>query len=138
MHKIYLKIEPEKKEGDKQEKPEPMSDANREAIKKLISDFLLAYYDTKLIFGNTEDDKDILDESLVDKIDGYSFAQNKADDVDKVRYYWAYNMPCALLVCGGNNTEFWNDNLKSIYDMLHKDILLNVRTAMAAGFKEII
>ena len=47
-------------------------------------------------------------------------------------------MPCALLVCGGNNTQFWNDNLKSIYDLLHKDILLNVRTAMAAGFKEVI
>jgi len=45
-------------------------------------------------------------------------------------------MPCALLVSG--NTPFWNDNLKTIYDMLHKDILINVRTSMAAGFKEII
>jgi hypothetical protein len=54
-----------------------------------------------------------------------------------MRYYWAYNMPCAILV-SGQSVLFWNDHLKSVYDMLHKDILLTVRTAMAAGFKEII
>lgn len=58
--------------------------------------------------------------------DDYSFKQNKSDDIDKVRYYWAYNMPCAILVNGSSN-QFWNDNLKNIYEMLHKDILLNVR-----------
>lgn len=94
------------------------------------------YYDTKLIFG-TIDDKDLLEESLMNKLDEYSFAQNKSDDLDKVRYYWAYNLPCALLVTG-SDLEFWNSTLKNIYDMLHKDILLNVRTTMAAGFKEVI
>ena len=137
VHKIYLKYEPEApKEGEKAS--QPISDEHKTKLKTLVKDYLLAYYDTKLIFGDTTDDKDILEESLVDKIDGYSFAQNKADDVDKVRYYWAFNMPCAILVCGKDNAQFWNDNLKTIYDMLHKDILLNVRTAMAAGFKEII
>jgi len=32
----------------------------------------------------------------------------------------------------------WQEKLKPIYDLLIKDILLNVRTALAAGFKEII
>ena len=93
------------------------------------------YYDMKLIFGSVED-KD-LEDSLMNKLEEYSFAQNKSDDVDKVRYYWAYNMPCAILV-SGNSLTFWKDNLKTIYEMLHRDVLVNVRTAMAAGFKEII
>jgi hypothetical protein len=94
-----------------------------------------AYYDMKLIFGSIEDPD--LEESLMNKLEEYSFAQNKTDDVDKVRYYWAYNMPCAILV-SGCDIKFWNDVLKSIYDLLHKDVLVNVRTAMAAGFKEVI
>lgn len=93
------------------------------------------YYDMKLIFGSIEE-KD-LEDSLMNKLEEYSFAQNKSDDVDKIRYYWAYNMPCALLV-SGSDLKFWNDNLKPIYDMLYKDILVNVRTAMAAGFKEVV
>mgnify|MGYP006893258641 CR=1 FL=1 len=95
----------------------------------------LTFYDDKLIFdGDAE--KELLEESLINKLDDYSFTQNKADDIDKVRYYWAYNMPCAVLVNQG--TTFWDDHLKPKYDLLYKDILLNVRTALAAGFKEII
>ena len=45
-------------------------------------------------------------------------------------------MPCALLVNGGQ--KFWTDHMKSIYEMLYKDMLVNVRTAMSSGFKEII
>ena len=30
------------------------------------------------------------------------------------------------------------DHMKNIYELLYKDILLNVRTTMAAGFKEVI
>ena len=84
-----------------------------------------------MIFGNAEE-KDEIEDSLVDKLDEYSFMQNKSDDVDKVRYYWAYNMPCAILVNGGNS--FWLSHLKNIYELLYKDILINVRTAMSAGF----
>jgi hypothetical protein len=102
----------------------------------LVKETCETYYDTKLIFGNIED-KDLLEDSLMNKLEEYSFAQNKSDDLDKVRYYWAYNLPCTLLVTG-SNLDFWNSTLKNIYDMLHKDVLLNVRTAMAAGFKEVI
>jgi hypothetical protein len=45
-------------------------------------------------------------------------------------------MPCAILVNGGQ--KFWLDYLKSIYDLLYKDILINVRTAMSSGFIEVI
>ena len=45
-------------------------------------------------------------------------------------------MPAAILVNKGNT--YWKDQLKGIYDLLYKDVLVNVRTAMAAGFKEII
>jgi len=45
-------------------------------------------------------------------------------------------MPCAILVNGGQ--KFWLDHLKSIYVLLYKDILINVRTAMSSGFIEVI
>ena len=72
----------------------------------------------------------------MNKIEEYSMGHTQADDIDKVRYYWAYNMPCAILV--NSNNDLWIDTLKPIYDLLYKDVLINVRTAMAAGFKEVI
>ena len=45
-------------------------------------------------------------------------------------------MPCAILVNGGQ--KFWLEHLKAIYDLLYKDILINVRTAMSSGFIEVI
>ena len=94
----------------------------------------ITYYDTRMIYGG-KDEKD-LEDSLLNKLDDYSFMQNKIDDVDKIKYYWAYNLPCAIL-CNGRS-KFWFSHLKGIYDILYKDILINVRTAMSAGFKEII
>jgi small nuclear ribonucleoprotein (snRNP)-like protein len=52
-----------------------------------------------------------------------------------MKYYWAYNMPCAIMV---SEPLFWKENLKKIYEMLYKDILINIRTAMSSGFKEVI
>ena len=62
----------------------------------LVNQFCSAYYDTKLIFMSDEPEKELLEESIMKE--EYSFTQNKQDDVDKIRYYWAYNMPCAVLV----------------------------------------
>lgn len=111
----------------------------KESIQNLIKEMCLAYYDQKLVFGDKDAEKELLDESLMNKLDDYSFAQNKgdADEVEKVRYYWAYNMPCAVLV-NKDTPSFWVDHLKPIYELLYKDILINVRTALASGFKEII
>ena len=53
-----------------------------------------------MIFG-ADKEKENIEDSLMNKLDEYSFMQNKTDDVDKIRYYWAYNMPCAILVNGG-------------------------------------
>lgn len=82
-----------------------------------------------------KEDSDFED-SLMNKLDDYSFMQNKTDDVDKIKYYWAYNMPCAIMVNGGQ--KFWFSHLKSVYEVLYKDILINTRTTMSAGFKEVI
>ncbi len=49
---------------------------------------------------SVKEDSDFED-SLMNKLDDYSFMQNKNDDVDKIKYYWAYNMPCAIMVNGG-------------------------------------
>ena len=76
------------------------------------------------------------EDSMMNKLDDYSFMQNKNDDVDKVKYYWAYNMPCAIMVNGGQ--KFWFSHLKNIYELLYKNILINTRTTMSAGFKEVI
>ena len=52
------------------------------------------------------------------------------------RYYWAYNIPCALLVNG--KSKYWFSSLKNVYEILYKDILINLRTSISASFKEII
>jgi len=93
----------------------------------------MMFYDTKLILGGAEDD---FESSLMEKLEECSFKQNKTDDIDKVKYYWAYNMPCAILVNQGQ--KFWFTHLKNIYELLYKDILINVRVTMSSGFKEII
>jgi|TARA_B110000305_G_C19425563_1_gene633399 hypothetical protein len=72
----------------------------------------LIFYDLKLINAPAEGD---LEDSLMEKLDEYSFMQNgKTEDVDKIKYYWAYNMPCAILVNGGQ--KFWVSHLKNVYD----------------------
>ena len=90
----------------------------------------MIYYDMKLIFPEAEGE---LEDSL--KLDEYSFMQNKSDDVDKIKYYWAYNMPCAIMV---NPALFWKSHLRNVYELLYKDILINIRTTMSSSFKEII
>lgn len=123
VHQIFLKIE---------QVPDANKDSSVAQIKELINQMCLSYYDLKLIFG----EKDDLENGLMDKLDDYSFMQNKTDDVDKVKYYWAYNLPCALLVNG--KSVFWFSHMKNIYELLYKDVLINLRTTIAASFKEII
>jgi hypothetical protein len=65
-----------------------------------------------------------------------SFTANQTDDIDKVKYYWAYFMPCALLLNGGNS--YWESRLREIFTRLYKDVLLNVRKSLAAGMFEIM
>ena len=55
--------------------------------------------------------------------------------MDKIKYYWAYNMPCAIMV---NPAPFWKSHLRNVYELLYKDILINIRTTMSSSFKEII
>jgi hypothetical protein len=102
----------------------------KEELRSLITKACMIYYDMKLIFPEAGGD---LEDSL--KLDEYSFMQNKSDDVDKIKYYWAYNMPCALMV---NDPKFWKSHLRNVYELLYKDILINIRTTMSSSFKEVI
>lgn len=61
---------------------------------------------------------------------------NQNDEVDKIKYYWAYYISCALLLNGGQ--QFWEIKLKSIYQKLYKDLLLNVRKTLAASLVEVL
>lgn len=65
-----------------------------------------------------------------------SFTANSNDDIDKVKYYWAYFIPCALMLNGGQN--YWESRIKGVFQKLYKDILLNVRKSLAAGLYEIM
>jgi hypothetical protein len=65
-----------------------------------------------------------------------SFTANTNDDIDKVKYYWAYFMPCALLL--NNGQTYWELKIKGIFQKLYKDILLNVRKCLAAGLYDIM
>lgn len=84
MYQIHLKI------------TDDLDSASKEQLQGLISRACQIYYDMKLIFPSKEDGD--LEDSLINKLDDYSFMQNKSDDVDKIKYYWAYNMPCAIKV----------------------------------------
>lgn len=63
-----------------------------------------------------------------------SFTANQNDDVDKVKYYWAYFIPCSLVLNGGN--VFWESKIKDVFQKLYKDVLVNVRKSLAAGMVE--
>lgn len=65
-----------------------------------------------------------------------SFTANQNDDVDKIKYYWAYYIPCSLLLNGGN--KFWEMKIRDIFSRLYKDVLVNVRKSLAAGMIEIM
>ncbi len=65
-----------------------------------------------------------------------SFTANQNDDVDKIKYYWAYYIPCSLLLNGGN--QFWETKIRDIFSRLYKDVLVNVRKSLAAGMIEIM
>ena len=118
VHQIHLKI------------TDDLESNTKEELQSLITKACMIYYDMKLIFPEAEGE---LEDSL--KLDEYSFMQNKSDDVDKIKYYWAYNMPCAIMV---NPALFWKSHLRNVYELLYKDILINIRTTMSSSFKEII
>ena len=103
----------------------------KEELQGLITKACMIYYDMKLIFPESENED--FEDSL--KLDECSFMQNKSDDVDKIKYYWAYNMPCAIMV---NDPKFWKSNLRNVYELLYKDILINIRSTMSSSFKEVI
>ena len=106
-------------------------------LKQMIDRLCKIYYDMKMVFGSKAGESDLDSSLMLDKLDEYSFMQNtKSDDVDKVKYHWAFNLPCALLVNG--KSKFWFAHAKSIYELLYKDILLNLRTTISASFKEVI
>jgi hypothetical protein len=37
-----------------------------------------------------------------------------------------------------NPAPFWKSHLRNVYELLYKDILINIRTTMSSSFKEII
>ena len=61
---------------------------------------------------------------------------NANDDVDKMKYNWAFFMPCALLINGGQS--YWKAKLKNVYQKLYKDILLNTRKTLASSLVEVM
>lgn len=91
-----------------------------------------AFYDTSLLGKDEMKDLDI-EESLMEKVDEFA---GKNEDVEKVKNQWAYNLPCALLVNGGQ--KYWLAHLKPIYKILLKDTPTEAKTALSAGFKELI
>lgn len=64
-----------------------------------------------------------------------SMSSNTQDEMDKIKECWAFNFPCLLLVNGGK--AYWARAAKSVYRVLYKDILLNVRKSLAASLVEV-
>jgi hypothetical protein len=65
-----------------------------------------------------------------------SFASNNTDDIDKVKYQWAYYLPCALALNGGQ--AFWEKRGMQVFKRLYKDLLISVRKSLAASLTDVI
>lgn len=61
---------------------------------------------------------------------------NSNDDVDKVKFNWAFNMPCVLLCNQGQ--VYWERKVKQIYYLLYKDIILGTRKTLSASLIEVM
>jgi hypothetical protein len=66
-----------------------------------------------------------------------SFAPTGQDDTDKVKLAWAYNMPAALSIYS-DKTQLWDKCLRDVYKVLYKDLVLSIRSSLAASLHEII
>jgi len=64
-----------------------------------------------------------------------SMSSNAQDEIDKIKECWAFNFPCILLVNGGKS--YWTQTAKAVYQVLQKDVLINVRKSLAASLVEI-
>ena len=64
------------------------------------------FYDPKMI--STEEDPQMQAQLMLQ-----SFTANQNDDVDKVKYYWAYFIPCAIVLNGGNH--YWESKIKEVF-----------------------
>lgn len=61
-------------------------------------------------------------------------SSSTVDEADKIKEQWAFNMPCVLLV---NGRDYWVAKLKSVYELIYKDMLISVRKSLAAGLIEL-
>eukprot|EP00347_Sterkiella_histriomuscorum_P014101 403362163 len=113
LHEIYLK----------------MLEVDDQHIKMQLQSFIHnsfnIFYDMKYIQSGDED------QSICQ-----SFMGNQNDDIDKVKYCWAFYIGCALTINGGQT--YWETKLRSIYQKLYKDILLNVKKSLASSLVEIV
>lgn len=94
-------------------------------LKHHLSQLWDVFYDQKFISG-TEEENSICQ----------SFMANSNDDVDKIKYYWAFYSGCALLINGGE--DYWLSTLKPIYEKLYKDLQINVRKTLASSLVEVM
>jgi len=58
----------------------------------MINSCCSAFYEMNLVNSSTMEGENNLYQS---------FMGNPSDDVDKIKQHWAFNMPCMLLVNGG-------------------------------------
>ena len=80
------------------------------------------------IQGGTEEEK-------LDSSKKLTMSSNAQDEIDKIKECWAFNFPCVLLVNGGK--AYWTRVARAVYQVLYRDILINVRKSLAASLVEI-
>lgn len=116
IHQVYLKV------GADSGAPEVS------ALKLQISSCCSLFYDPSIIspFSLEGENNQICS----------SFMGAPTDDLDKIKYSWAFNMPCILLVNGGQS--FWQQRAMSVYEMLSKEIILNIRKTLASSLVEVM
>lgn len=91
VHEIFLKVEASTKVSEQM------------AVRELISQCFDTFYDSKFITGSDEDQQYICQ----------SFMNNQNDDVDKVKFSWAFFLSCALFINGGQG--YWETKAKGVY-----------------------
>jgi hypothetical protein len=107
-----------------------MGEGDKQSVRQLISKAFDVFYDPKMIPSEEEAQQQAAQHLL------QSFAPNQNDDVDKIKYYWAYFLPCALAL--NDKQTFWLSKGRATFNKLYKDVLLNVRRSLSASLFEVM
>lgn len=75
--------------------------------------------------ANKPEEEEVFEEGMTaeDKlIHSFMNQDTQGDDIEIIKHMWAFNMPCVLLINGGQ--AYWDTCIQPIYKMIYQDELI--------------